>query len=1683
MDQSIASPTATSTPIEPQHPDSHYEHLAAALPQWLLNASAGRRAAVADARPHRHAALRNASAGQHAALKKHNAAYWNAQNQIDQRLAHLKDARAFGEPLLREALKKQYGLDLDVNATFLHLYIPQSIPWFPLKSGAARSWTVSLLDAALHNFEAAETTEDAYEADSTFITAPSATGQFDTLGHIKTTLSIPAFTRLCRELDIGARYQAWLEDNLGVSNPVVDAVLQPQIRASHKAALRMALELALIQKDTLSNDAYLSILGLVNGVQGMLLDGKPLLCHDLTMMSAQLTGILLFAPNLELDRSVARVVVYIPEDPEQPLKEYASTSDFMIDLSRKLRSSHYQRFFSRFVAHQDRGYFFADLNNRLTQVTWHPHIVGDPRPSWRESAARHANLQLAATVINGHLWRHLHQRKLDQILNDARTLAVSTASADQKARWALWDSLSNMASNLLQIVAFVALPFVPFLGELMLAYMAYQLLDETFEGIIDWAEDLTQSAFEHLMGVIESLVQVGTFAAGSNIVTGEFRQVLPQQWVQFIDRFTPVKTADGKTRYWNGDLKSYEHSQALPADATPNKLGLHTQAGKTIFPLDGKHFEVTQDASLGQFQIEHPRRAGAYKPKLEHNRNGAWHTELERPLTWDRDTTLQRIGHAVDTLSATEREQVLRISGYHEDALRKMHVNHEPLPPLLADTLKRFKLDKAIRTFIERIGSDHADTYLSADPQTQLQLLTEHLPWPQAKALRLIDGRGDTLWQSSNSLTRDVRVYEVKPSDSDVLNTALRYLDSAEMKTLFEEAFGAPAVSLQARTHALRTRLAEIARDRHVSIFEARYRALELNVDPLAQRLIDTTPGLPASVAEELLMKASGTELQQLEDGVVPARLKELARWAQQQVRAVRARESLELAAQHNTDTARLALHSLPRVPGWSGEIRIDLNRFSFSGEHLERIGQPQAPVSKVLVQLEDGHYQAFNDIGEQLSGAEDFYDCLLRALPDSERKAMQLEIGQGTRLRQTISEHALGYDELQQVLSPHPQRKPRYDSKTMRLPGGADGYPRLNPGTHTLQDRVRELYPALNTAEVEDVVRTLQSHPAGARMELSRLLGEYNRMTDSLRIWINATPHFHPETGARLTPAHYEAAQLNRAMFMDELQRCWRRQTALNDEDTDVGDRGYMFRFTRPIIGELPAIDADFSHVAFLTLEGNEATRGAHEFLRHFTGLRRMEVRNIALNTVPDSVFSMPHLTQLILSNCGITLTAESSASLASLSRMRTLELYKNPLGRVFSVQSMTELDYIDLAETGISSLPPGLLRVPVKTAIFTDDLISDLPAELFDLPGSISKAFDFAGNPLTTVTRDRLKAYFQKTGQDLAVYAPQADLDRITRLYPQLDLEQASDFFYRLPGTLETGRIELARLETEYATLTATLAAWSGDLPAVHPVSGEPFSAEQLMIEHSARDEFKHLLEQGWRRESELDEFNQALEPTHELDLSLALTGELPTLSADFSHISHLYLQSEDGLTSVSDGFLRCFPKLKGLTIREYRLGNIPQSVFHMGELVALSLPECRISLTAETVAALAGMERLDFLDLSGNPLLLTPDVSQMSELSTLMLNDTHISEFPPGLVNLQGLDIANLSDNAIQEIPSDILELPMEIAESINLSGNPISEQSLVLLRAYFKQTGTDFGLEEVIITAEVNASNSDDSETEQ
>lgn len=193
--------------------NTHLGLIISSIPEWLSSASMEKRDSLNNSQFIIADEYKAAPFTQRSSLKKAVEESWKSQNKLDRMFETLQDINSFAEPLLKTALKNHYGLELDVKKTYLRLYIPSTIPWFPIKTGAARTRTVSLLAAALHNFEAFETQPQAYEPDSCFITEPSPSGQFDILP-LCHRIKVHEFIALCRTLDIGAQYKKHLESFL-----------------------------------------------------------------------------------------------------------------------------------------------------------------------------------------------------------------------------------------------------------------------------------------------------------------------------------------------------------------------------------------------------------------------------------------------------------------------------------------------------------------------------------------------------------------------------------------------------------------------------------------------------------------------------------------------------------------------------------------------------------------------------------------------------------------------------------------------------------------------------------------------------------------------------------------------------------------------------------------------------------------------------------------------------------------------------------------------------------------------------------------------------------------------------------------------------------------------------------------------------------------------------------------------------------------------------------------------------------------------------------------------------------------------------------------------------------------------------------------------------------------------------
>ena len=691
----------------PSDKSVHFDTVSKAIPAWLRNASLSRVNELKTVRltlPDWH---RNAPAAAHRRLNNAIKLNWTAQNNVDVALRDLQDVTAFAKPLLQKALRDRFGIEDDVEETWLHLYSPAKTSWWVHDfSGATTSRSISLLDAALHNFSADET----FHPDSEFISRPDARGHY-TVKPLNRLLSIEQFKSLCRELDIGARYQQHLSELLLPADPLVRNVLRHKIMLSQKSALNVASAMALMKND-IDQTAHDVIQGLLDDRSGLKWHGHRVSCYNLEMMDTRLTGIVLIAadslgatgPLLAIDESGPAaptsplpVIAYIPHDPEHPLKQYPSSVEFMTELTRQLRNrepaNHYQQFFSQFVPHQQRGHFFAGLNNRLSEIKWQPVPSGSGLPTWREAPLDNHDLQFRVskvsedreTLFKNDLWGYFYRQKINKILNDAREIAISTEYVDRMARWAWWDNLQKILSDILNAALLVATPLVPGLGELMLAYTALQLTEAVVEGVVDLAEGHLAEAGEQALGVLESVVQLGAFAAA-----GAVGNVARAKLSPFFEGLKPVKLANGETRLWNPDLSPYQRPDVvLAADARPDAQGIHLHQGRRIVRLNNQPFEVLDDPVTGQQRIRHPKRTDAYAPILRHNGQGAWVSETENPRAWEGPTLMRRLGHSTDGFNDEQLELIRQISGSDEAELRRVHVDNTPAPPLLNDSLQR----------------------------------------------------------------------------------------------------------------------------------------------------------------------------------------------------------------------------------------------------------------------------------------------------------------------------------------------------------------------------------------------------------------------------------------------------------------------------------------------------------------------------------------------------------------------------------------------------------------------------------------------------------------------------------------------------------------------------------------------------------------------------------------------------------------------------------------------------------------------------------------------------------------------------------------------------------------------------------------------------------------------------------
>lgn len=485
---------------------------------------------------------------------------------------------------------------------------------------------------------------------------------------------IDELKRIVRELDAGAQYQARLANLLDKNKALFaeDKVAGFSL-AVHIAALKKTIEPAV----RAALDACVSPSGAADQPES----GAPLTAYPglLSLLGCTVhDGV--FIQLRGADDSDQGVVVYLPDNVDQPLRHYRSKVEYETTLVARLEKPADRAALCQRVALRDRTDFTEKLRKRLADTV--------------------PDLQPEGEAVHETLGKHWADAQIARAKDDARLLLVPTADADDKAsqaRLASWAALGWSVANLAGF-------FIPVVGAALLAQAVADVCSHVFEGVEDWAEGHDHEAVEHVLDVARIAASVAITAgavAGANSLVNRFARS------SFVDSLEPAAMADGSARLWHNDLGRYESSSG---DAEPDERGLLARDGRFWLRIDGRCYEVHQPRAQGPWRLRHPSRADAYGPVVEYNGERFWHLRDETPVAWnDAASMLDRLWPQAVALDARRADKLLLAAGADIDELRGILVENRPLPANLRSMLRGFDADARIDSFFAALAAGSAE--------------------------------------------------------------------------------------------------------------------------------------------------------------------------------------------------------------------------------------------------------------------------------------------------------------------------------------------------------------------------------------------------------------------------------------------------------------------------------------------------------------------------------------------------------------------------------------------------------------------------------------------------------------------------------------------------------------------------------------------------------------------------------------------------------------------------------------------------------------------------------------------------------------------------------------------------------------------------------------------------------------
>lgn len=926
-------------------------------------------------------------------------------------------------------------------------------------------------------------------------------------------------------------------------------------------------------------------------------------------------------------------IAFVPGHPQHPLKEYPSRRHFLASLQRELETPGFQTFFERFIPLRHHATFWA---------------------AFHDSADAAAGPALGTVPLTSGLRDWVYDKMVDRLSDDARFLVRTTLPG-------------SLDSN----------------------------------GQIRNFSTLVQS---HLM-----------LGAGVGVAAGEEDEgrspsdsVEPLRW---------VRLPDGSVERWRVDLSRYRIRHDIEA-GEPDEQGIYPIDGNQAIRINQHFYPVEWDEILEKWRITSLTEEHIYAPILEHNQHGAWHHSLEQPQRWSRLSLLRRLGPMVHGFSDEQLLNFACISDVSNAQLRRVYSLDEAPPAMLRETLLRARIHDSV--------------------SKTLQLVKEGKPLPEGDEVpelysfrQLVDIRLDR----GPVYNRPRRSPDGSPpADSCPADQAC----STPPEDLYLEWVSRLNVAIF--NH--RYELAQVNIDLAVVEVHRLFPDVPLSLARFALDRVRAEVRNTLRAPGQPLLRSLSEEFDPL----------------QEDVRLTRAREGFLNPATADWDTWILALGLLEYLPGWPPGTALAL-RESYLGPVRASIGTVHVDSTNVYRDEEEGWFSSSSRqvLHSQDSTELGFYRSLLYALGESLAASLGFGLNEPERLRRQLAEMALARPVRARLLLGMPVHRPwlspaALDPAQRSNPqGGGPGLFEREPVTI----RLRALHSGLgmflmNDSFAEDFVHDLlrRDEPVQARVE--ELEREHADL-QGLHAWVAAAPD------ERVRAARADAA--GRVRFAWESQLSLRTiQLDLTDAQldelppipvplpavdaltithvpvTEISD-AFLLRLSNlrridissATLSSVPQALGDLAYLTHLDLSRTQVLPATLRMLSRSRHLQRIYLNDMNVNnmhwTVEDmtavtaspvlntlvmeraeasfasGVFEVlsraPSLLTLCLSDNSLQLGSNEMAALARMTRLRILDLSSNALVGAPDFSQMTDLEDLNLSNSGLTRWPAGLERL----------------------------------------------------------------------------------------------------------------------------------------------------------------------------------------------------------------------------------------------------------------------------------------------------------------------------------------------------------------------------------------------------